>query len=334
MENQVSPNRNSSSDEIDLGQLLHLIKSGIDKLFKYFLRFFVYLKKSIIKLVILGVVGVALGIGLGKITTKKLKTEVIVKPNLESRNYLYDVVNEIKTNVSTKDTAFFSELDIDPENLKGFYVTVEPVEKQKEKSSTEDDIKYLELLEKFRGDDLIADVVRTEILSKSTLNHRITFTYKDAATGPGIAAKLVDYINSNDYYKELVKINQDNALNRIAKDEQLVQQIDKLVGNYSDKISSASQNSDGRIILEDEQQLDITSLLALKNNIIRDIEEKKMEIQTHKEVVRIINFGKPQEVEKSFFGKNIVLFPLLLIGLFFLIDFLKLLNRKSKELEL
>ncbi|MEX0288868.1 MAG: hypothetical protein AB3N14_07130 [Flavobacteriaceae bacterium] len=334
MENQVSPNKNAASDEIDLGQLLHLIKSGFDKLFKNFLRLFVYLKKSIIKLVILGVVGVALGIGLGKITTKRLKTEVIVKPNLESRNYLYDVVNEIRTNVKTKDNTFFEEMGIDAENLKGFQVHIEPVEKQNEKSSTDDDIKYLELLEKFRGDDLIADVVRTEVLNKSTLNHRITFTYKDGESGPGIAAKLIDYINSNDYYKELVKINQENALSRIEKNEQLVQQIDKLVGNYSDKISSASQNSDGRIILEDEQQLDITSLLALKNSVIRDIEEKKMEIQTHKEVIRIINFGNPQEVEKSFFGKNIVLFPLLLIGLFFLIDFLKLLNRKSKELQL
>lgn len=334
MENQVSPKTTPPSDEIDLGQLFQLIGNGFKNLFKAFLRLFLYLKKNMIKLGVLIFIGLAIGYGLNQIVTKRLKTEVIVKPNLESKSYLYSVVGEIRTNVGTKDTAFFKEIGVRIEDLKGFQVTIEPVEKSTTEINIDDDIKYLGILEKFRGDDLITDVVRTEILNRSNLNHRITFYYKDAEIGKSISEKLMNYINSNEFFNELVTINRDNAEKRIKHDQNLVKQIDNLVEQYAEKMTRSGQNGEGRIVLDNEDQLDITGLLSLKNNLIRDVERKKLELQSQKEAIRVINFGKTQEVQKSFLGKNIVLIPSLLVLLFFLIDILKYLNRKSKEMQL
>jgi hypothetical protein len=334
MENQIPPNDRRPSDEIDLGQLFQMIGRGFTNLFRFFLRLFVYLSRNIIKLGIIILLGLAIGFGLNLIVTKRLKTEVIVKPNLESKNYLYDVVDEIQANIKAADTAFFGEIGIDIEDVRGLRISVEPVEEKGEETNIDDDIKYLELLEKFRGDDLIGDVVRTEILNKSTLNHRITFYYKKAATGKAIAGKLLDYINSNEYFNELVAIYRNNAQDRILQDQSLVVQIDGLVENYSDKLTSRELRGEGRILLDEQEQLDIPGLLNLKNSLIRDIERKKLEIQGQKEAIRVINFGKTQEVQKSFFGKSIVLVPLILIILFFLIDFYKYLNRKAREMQL
>ena len=334
MENQVSPNSAPPSDEMDLGQLFQMIGNGFKNLFKAFLRLFLYLKKNIVTLGILIVVGLALGYGLNQIVTKRLKTEVIVKPNLESKSYLYSVVGEIQTNVKAGDASFFNEMGFGIEDIKGFEVTIEPVEKNASAASIDDDVKYLEMLEKFRGDDLITDVVRTEILNRSNLNHKITFYYKDAAIGKNLSEKLLNYINSNEYFTELVTINRNNAEERIQQDQNLVMQIDDLVKQFSDKMTRSGQNGEGRIVLDNEDQLDITGLLNLKNNLIRDIERKKLELQGQKEAIRIINFGKTQEVQKSFLGKNIVLTPSILLLVFFFIDFLKYLNRKSKEMHL
>ncbi len=334
MENQVPPNAGPQSDEIDLGQLFRMIGQGFKKLFKAFLRLFVYIKRNTIKLVILGTIGLAIGFGLNQIVAMKQKTEVIVKPNLESKDYLYDVVSEIQANIRARDTMFFSGIGIDVKNLNGFEVSIQPVGDKTNGSNIEDDIKYLELLEKFKNDDLITDVVRTEILNKSTLNHRITFFYKDAKKGNEYSRKLLNYINSNDYFNELAEINRDNALGRIKHDQNLVEQIDALVVKYSEKMARNDQRGEGRIVLDNEDQLDITGLFSLKNVLIRDMERKKLEIQGQKEAIRVINFGKTQEVKRSFFGKNIVLFPTVLIALFFLIDILKYLNRKAKEMHL
>ena len=87
-----------------------MIGKGFTNLFKSFLRLFLYIKRNLIKLGILVLVGLLVGFGLNQIITKKQKIEVIVKPNLESKNYLYDVVNEIGANIKAKDTVFFSKL--------------------------------------------------------------------------------------------------------------------------------------------------------------------------------------------------------------------------------
>ena len=334
MDQQTSQNPNSSSDEIDMGQLFQMIGKGFSSLFKRFLRLFIYLKRNIVKIGILVLIGLAIGYGLNQIVTKRLKSEVIVKPNLESKSYLYSVVEEIQTNVKAKDTSFFKEMGVTLEDLKGFEVSIEPVEKNYKATNIDDDVKYLEMLEKFRNDDLITNVVKTEILNRSNLNHKITFYYKDAVIGRKLSKNLIGYINSNEYFNELVAINRANAEERIIQDQNLIQQIDHLVRQFSDKMAESRPGGEGRIVLDNEDQLDITGLLNLKNNLIRDVERKKLELQGQKEAIRVINFGKTQEVQKSFLGKNIVLTPSVLLLLFFLIDFMKYLNRKSKEMQL
>jgi len=335
MENQVPPNANPQSDEIDLGQLFQMIGRGFKSLFKAFLRFFVYIKRSIIKLGILGILGLVIGFGLNQIVSKKLKTEVIVKPNLESKNYLYDVVNEIQANVKAKNDAFFEELEINVEDLKGFEVTIEPVSENQSNRNIEDEMKYLELLQNFENIGIVSDVIRAEILNNSSLNHRVTFFYKDAVNGRKYAKKLMAYINTNDYFRELIEIHRENAKARIQKNNDLIIQIDQLITEYSKKMAEQEiSTGEGRIVLDNEEKINITGLFDLKNNLIRDTERKKLELKERNEAIQVINFGKTQEVQKSFFGKNIILIPVILIVLYFLVDIFKLLDRRAKEIEL
>ena len=143
----------------------------------------------------------------------------------------------------------------------------------------------------------------------------------------------MEYINSNNYYNELIKINQENAQTRIKQNENLLAQIDELITRYSDKIAATNnQFNEQRIILDSEKQSNITELFELKNNLIRDIERKKIELREQKEAISIINFGNPHEVLKPFFGQNFVLIPLILIAIYFFIDIIKFLNRKTKEI--
>ncbi|WP_276389050.1 hypothetical protein [Eudoraea chungangensis] len=329
-------NTNKSSipnDEIDLGQLMNNIRKGFTNILRGFLRFFLYIKHNFIKLVIISVVGLAMGFGLNKITTKKEKIEVIVKPLLESKNYLYDAVYEIKAKLKSKDAAFFDQFGIETEKLQGFDIDIIPVEKESS-GDIEDDVKYLTMLEKFKVDPVVSDVVRTEILNNSTLNHKIVFSYKNHEVGKTYAKELLKYINSNEYYSKLVAVRIDNAKNRILLNQGLIAQVDELINNYSSKLSSNSKEMEGKLILSNEDPLDITGLLGLKNGLLRDIESKKLELEGEKQAITVINFGNPQVIQKSFFGNSLILVPAVLIILFLLFDFVKYLNKKAKQMGL
>lgn len=324
---------NASSDEIDLGQLLKMIGNGFRKIFNGFLRFFLYIKKRALILLSLVILGGAIGFGLNQIVTKGMKTEVIVKPNIESKDYLYDAVDEIQANIKAKSDSFFEELNIDIENLKGFSVSITTVEDKQRARKSDDEIKYLEILQKFENSAIVADVIRAEIMNNSSLNHRITFYYKDAETGQQIAKELVSYINSNNYFTELIQVYRENAQERIEKNQALVQQIDGLIASYAEKLAEKdSPLTDGKIVLDNEERIDIKGLFELKNSLLRDTERKRLELKEQTEAVSIINFGKPQQVQKAFFGKNIVLIPIILIGLFFLFELLSYLNKRALTL--
>ena len=335
MSNQSQPQMPPPSDEIDLGQLFQMIGKGFNRIFRAFLKLFLYFKKNAFILLGLVLLGGAIGYGLNQFVDKKMKTEVIVKPSMDSRNYLYEVVDEIQSNIRAKDTLFFKGLGISVENLKGFEVTVESLGDTRK--NVEKGTEYLELLKGFEGSsEAISDIVRAEILSKSTLiNHKITFYFLNPGIGQDYAKKLMGYINSNKYFTDLIEVYNGNANERIKQNMELVNQIDGLIASYGDKLAEKDNiTTSGTISFDTEEKIDLKGLFDLKNNLLKDIEIKRVELKTRTEAVKVINFGKPQQIAKPLFRKNIVLFPAILIGMFFLFSFIKYLNRKALEMDM
>tara|TARA_R110000744_G_scaffold378032_1_gene493662 strand:+ start:589 stop:1584 length:996 start_codon:yes stop_codon:yes gene_type:complete len=327
--NQSSYTQNNS-DEIDLGQLFQLIGRGFNAIFRWVLRVFLYLKKNMLLLIGLVVVGLAIGYGLNQIISKKYKTEVIVKPQIESKNYLYDVVSEIQSNIKSKDTLFFKSIGVDNIDFDGLNIEISRVA---EVGGSESDIKYLELLQSFENTDAIADIVRAELQNKSSFNHRITFYYKNADFGREFAQKVLNYINTNTYFNRLLEVHKSNANDRIVEDQKLLAQVDQIITNYTTGLASkGSFSSNDRIVLDNQEQVNIADIFEYKTGLIRDIETKKLELEERTVPVSIINLGQPQVEQKSFFGESLVLIPIIFVSVFFILSVLVYLNKKSKSI--
>lgn len=336
MADQVKPNNSSASDEIDLGQLLHLIKKGFQGFGNFILRIFIYLRKNILKLIGLVVLGVAISYGLNQIISKNLKTDVIVRPNFDSKNYLYDVVDEISANIGAKNEFFFSTIDVSVKDIEGFKIEVEAIEEEDVKTDEGilNDMKYLEVLENFKDESFVIDILRSELSEKSVIDHKITFIYKDAIKGSSIAKKLISYINTNKYFDDLKLIYLDNAKSRIEKNSQLIAQVDTLVSNYSKALLSEKQKpGSGVVYMEKENALNVPALLIMKDELLKEIEVKKLEVAQQTGVLSILNFGKTQEIKKTFFNQTYFFIPTLLLVGFLLLSFLQYLNGKAKEIE-
>ncbi len=333
MGEQLPTNSNNNADEIDLGQLFQMIKNAFSKVFEWVLRVFLYFKKNLIILIILGVVGVGIGYGLNQISDSKQKTEIIVKPNFESKDYLYGVIDEIESKSKGKDYNFFKELGINLDSLKGFKVEIEPVT-QNIKSNLQEELKYLEYLGDLKEDGSIKQVIKNEVLGNSYVNYKISFYYKDVDRGHAAASKVMNYINDNKYFKDLRDIYVENAKSRIKENDKLITQIDVLIENYSKALGTKSNQSsgDGTVLLGGEEGLNIPSLLNLKNTLIQSNATNRISLKEMQETIKILNFGQPHEVKKNFFGHSLVLIPSILIGVFFVWSVLKYLNAKAKEL--
>ncbi|MEO2050408.1 MAG: hypothetical protein ABGX00_01495 [Allomuricauda sp.] len=326
------PINQNTSDEIDLGQLFQLIGKGFDKLGTFILRIFIYLKKNVLILASLVVLGAAIGYGLKFISSDKMQIDVIVRPNLESKDYLYDVISEIETNIKTKNKTFLDDVGIATNDIKGFEILIEPVKKDAEEEA-EKQFDYLEVLQKFQNTDLISDILREELLKNTELNHRISFKYVNEG-GAVIAKKLMDYINSNQYFTELLSVYSENSKSRIIQNEVLIKQIDTIIQAYSKNLGKSDNAIDvGKVVLQNEESLNVTGLLGLKTRLIEDTETKKMELEELSNPIGIINFGKPHRVNKTLFSKKTVQIPMVLLSLFFMVSILRYLNKKATELE-
>jgi hypothetical protein len=216
--------------------------------------------------------------------------------------------------------------------MEGFEIEVVPL-RSENREELENQTQMLELLKDFGNSEAISDILRTELQNKTTKDQRITFYFKNPESGAKYSKKIIDYINSNPYYSELVKVYNENAQSRLQRNDSLIRQIDVLIDNYTQKMLKEQSGSEGRLVLENQEPLNIPSLFQLKNQLIQDTESKKLELERRKEAITIVNFGKPHKVIKPLFQKNYVVFPLVFIGGFLLFSLIGYLNRKSSELE-
>lgn len=336
MGTQTPPDHQNASNEIDLGQFMKLIGKVFNRFFSGILRLFLYFKKNAIILGALIFLGVGIGFLLTTLVDKKLKIEVIVKPNFESKDYLYDVVEEIQANIVDKDTLFFKALAIDVNGMRGFEVGVESIEDvELDNEKLKENTQYLEMLQNYKDNEFVIDVVRSEILKKSGLTHRITFLHKNPIKGEEYVRKLMGYINANPYFNELKAVYAENTQFRINSNKELVKQIDELVANYTKQISDNGNapTSQGMVLLDNEKALDVPNLLALKNALLKQMEQKQIEAVEEKEAISIINFGKTQVVQKQFLNKSLLMVPLILLLAFFTWSLLAYLNRKAMAIK-
>lgn len=321
------------NDEIDLGQLFKLIGTWFQVLFRNFLVVFVYLKKNIFWLAGLVILGAIFGYVINQFSEGTQRLDVIVKPNLDTKNYLYNVIEELQADIAAKDTIFFNSLGMDIEKMEGFEIEILSLKNQIT-SSLDDEMKVLELLKDFESNGAISDILRSQLQDKTTRDERITFYFRNSEIGEEYAHKIIAYINSNPYYRELIKVYTENAQNRIAQNDSLIRQVDVLIKNYTTKMLKEQATSEGRLVLENQEPLNIPSLFSLKNSLIESSQAKRLELERRQEAITIVNFGKSYNTPKPLYRKKIILFPLLFLGVFFLTGFIRFLNGKSKEMKI
>jgi hypothetical protein len=106
---------NQASEEIDLGQLFQMIGNLFSKFFKFIggileglldllIRLLIFIKKHLVKLAIAGVVGIIVGFVLDKNKEKKYISSMVVEPNFNSVQQLYNNISFYNELAKSKDS--------------------------------------------------------------------------------------------------------------------------------------------------------------------------------------------------------------------------------------
>lgn len=301
---------NSQDQEIDLGQIGKGIKNFFNGIVNSIFDFIFFVKK---KLVIIGglfVVGVALAFLLD---SKTYNHEISVIPNFGSNEYLYKKIEQIDTKLREEDEAFFKQLGI--KNFKDVIsVEIEAFPAIYNFVNNKEQGNNFELIKLMAEDGNIDKIMKDEITSKNYYHHKISIQTNGMFKKEEFINPILNYLNTNTYFEVQQKVYQKNLLDKIALNDSLINQIDKLIvllssNNSSGTISISEKNSIPELVEKKDRLISEKQYLLTNENIFDKI------IKEESSIINIRDY-------KPLLLNNKILFPLALILLYLLSYFL------------
>ena len=249
---------NSQDQEIDLGQIGKGIKNFFSGVVNSFFDVLLFIKNKIIIIVVLFVIGIVLAFTLD---TKVYNHEVAVIPNFGSNEYLYKKIEQVDTKLREDDAEFFKALGItsfedvisvEIEAYPGIYSFV----------NNKDQENNFELIKLMAEDGNLEKIIKEEVTSKNYYNHKISIQTKRVFKKEEFITPLLKYLNLNAFYEKQQKIRQKNLTEKIALNDSLINQIDKIIFLLS------ANSSSGNISISEKNS--IPELIEKKDKLINE----------------------------------------------------------------
>ena len=295
---------NSQDQEIDLGQIGKGIKNFFSGVVNSFFDVLLFIKNKIIIIVVLFVIGIVLAFTLD---TKVYNHEVAVIPNFGSNEYLYKKIEQVDTKLREDDAEFFKALGItsfedvvsvEIEAYPGIYSFV----------NNKDQENNFELIKLMAEDGNLEKIIKEEVTSKNYYNHKISIQTKRMFKKEEFITPLLKYLNLNAFYEKQQKIRQKNLTEKIALNDSLINQIDKIIfllsaNSSSGTISISEKNSIPELIEKKDKLINENQQLYISEVIFDEI------IKEESSVINIRDY-------KPLLFNNKILFPIILIALY------------------
>lgn len=303
MQQNVSDNQIS---EIDLNQLTQKIGRGFNNLGTVIFDIIQFFIKHAIALILLVILGLAAGFYLNSVQ-KKYDHKIIVTPNFNSVEYLYNKINLLNIKIKDNDTVFLKEIGIKyPKKLRKIEIEaiLDPFSFVKHSETN------LEMLKLIAEDGSMEKVLKSDMASIRNEFHQISFTTKDVITQENMIDPLLNYLNDNDYLKKVQQKFIANINDKIVYSQQTLNQVNGILDNFSN--AGKKQPSDSKLMYYNNENNQINDILHTKNNLVNEIGSYKIELINTEKIIKDISIIPNIQRETSI----PVLLPLLFVSLY------------------
>ena len=313
---------NSQEQEIDLSQIGKSISKGIKKGTNKCFDFLFFIQKKLIIVFVLLLIGGGLGFYLDKLSSN-YSSEIVVTPNLNSVDYLYSKIELLDSKLNEGDNLFLNQIGIH-KTKKIVSIKIEPVidiytfvNKSPVVDDNAQNTQNFELMKLFAENEDIDKVIKDKITSKNYSNHKITVVTLDKTIENEVIKPILKYLNSDNYLNKLLGITKENTLVKMKKNEEQILQIDKLINQISANLSTIKNNSN---LIYNNENNEINDLFTLKNNLLNEIANQKIQLEKIKLYVKDLSITTNQISTSGANNKLKFILPLLFV-LFYLFGY-------------
>ena len=320
----MNQSAHNSQDEIDLSIISRSIRnlfSSISSFIYNCLQFFI---RNIIIIILLVIVGVALGYFL-KSGDKKYEHSITVTPNFGSVEYLYDKIDLLQSKIANQDTVFLKSvgftnsshlLKIDIKAVVDIYKFVK---------AEEINYKTFELLADGAN---VSKVIEEAPTARNYKFHKIEFVTR-GRIGDNLVQELLNYLNNSAFYQKMQVEYTDELKDKIVANELSIKQIDDILNAAAQNLT---ENRTAGNFSYYNQSLQLPELIYSKNNFLKVQLENKVDLMMYDKVIKESSVMTNIKLKNKINDLLVIIVPILLILLFaFVIQFRKFYSREKQK---
>lgn len=322
---------NQLDQEIDLSQISKFINAFFDSISRFIYSIILFIKRNLIILGILFIVGVALGFYLDK-TQANYNSHIIVAPNYGSVDYLYSKIDLVQSKINERDTVFLNSIGIKKPNLI-LNIKVDPiidiysfVSSNTVVTTQAQNTQNFELVRLLSEDGDINKVIKDETTSKNYSRHTISVKTSKKVSSQSVIEPLLNYLNQNEYYEKLRLTNKENISNQIKENQVIIDQIDTLLSGFSN--STSIQKNDKLVYYNENTQLN--EIIDTKYKLIGENGRLKIELINISSFIKKIGTVSNVKSSKGIDGKMKIVLPMVFLFLFLFVYSVKSMYKKQK----
>ena len=311
-------NTNSQDQELDLGQLSKKIGDFFQKLIDVFFDFILFIKRNIIIVAALFIIGIVLGYFLDN-KTKVYDHEVVVLPNFNSVDYLYAKINLINAKRKENDTLFLKSIGIkEPKKFK--LIEIEPIiDVYKFIQEKESNFELIQLMAE-EGD--LEKILENETTAKNYLYHLIKIKTSKSINNEDLITPILKYLETSEYFSNVKKEMQLSLNLEIKSNDETLKQINDIL-NELPKQSSKSTS----VYISENNQLN--EVINSKEQLINKQTYNRVRLINYQNIIKEVSSTLNIKDTKGANGKLKIVLPILFVFLFMMIVFFRKFYKKQ-----
>jgi len=309
--------QDKDNQEIDLSQISKKISGFFEDISTAIFKGILFLKRNIIWVGVLFILGAALGFYLDK-TIKVFNNQIIVNPNFGSVDYLYSKVELINSKIEDKDTTFLKDVVgiKNPSRLKE--ITIAPItDVYKFIENREQNFEMIKLMSE---DGDIKKVLSETVTSKNYPYHIISFTTSNKTSDEITVKPILNYLNDSDYYKVIQKEFVNNIKIKMVENDSIISQINGFLNSFKGNLNG-SQKSDKLVYYNENSPLN--EVIKTKDLLVREQGTNRIALFNLNQIIKENSATLNVKNTKAVNGKMKLVLPFLFVLIFILFGFFK-----------
>lgn len=311
---------NSQEQEIDLGQLSKKIGDFFQKLIDSFFDFILFIKRNIIIIISLFVIGIVLGYFIDK-KSKQYDHEIVVLPNFKSVDYLYSKINLLNAKRKENDTLFLKSIGI-KEPKKFSLIEVEPIINVYE--FIQESESNFELIKLMAEDGNLENIIENKTTAKNYQYHLIKIKTSKSIKKDDLITPILDYLETSDYFSNIKKEMQLSLDVEIKSNDETLNQINDILN----ELPKQSGKSTSVYISENNQ---LNEIIQSKKDLINKQAYNKVRLINYQNIVKEVTTTLNIKNTKGINGKMKLILPFLFVFLFMIIVFVRKFYKKQMQ---